>query len=61
LLARVDRLQEHELSVSPFQRRAGLASFELAVGSGRTGRVAHLDRAVAGSLFERLRPPAPDG
>jgi putative membrane protein len=61
LLARVDRLQEHELSVSPFQRRARLASFELAVGSGRTGRLSHLDRAVAGSLFERLRPPAPDG
>jgi putative membrane protein len=61
LLARVDRLQEHELSVSPFQRRARLASFELAVGSGRTGRLRHLDRAVAGSLFERLRPPAPDG
>jgi putative membrane protein len=56
LLARVDRLQEHELSVSPFQRRARLASFKLAVGSGRTGRVRHLDRGVAGSLFERLRP-----
>jgi putative membrane protein len=59
LLARVDRLQEHELSVSPFQRRARLASFKLAVGSGRTGRVRHLDRSVAGSLFERLRPRAP--
>jgi putative membrane protein len=56
LLARIDRLQEHGLSVSPFQRRARLASFEMAVGSGRTGRVHHLDRAVAGSLFERLRP-----
>jgi putative membrane protein len=56
LLARIDRLQEHGLSVSPFQRRARLASFELAVGSGRTGRVRHLDRSVAGSLFERLRP-----
>jgi putative membrane protein len=56
LLARVDRLQEHELSVSPFQRRARLASFKLAVGSGRTGGVRHLDRVVAGSLFERLRP-----
>jgi putative membrane protein len=59
LLARVDRLQEHELSVSPFQRHARLASFKLAVGSGRTGRVRHLDRVVAGSLFERLRPRAP--
>jgi putative membrane protein len=56
LIARVDRLQEHELSVSPLQRRGGLATFELAVGSGRTGRVRHLDRTVAGWLFERLRP-----
>jgi putative membrane protein len=61
LLARVDRLQEHELSVSPFQRRARLASLALAVGSGRTGRVRHLDQAVARSLFERLRPRAPAG
>jgi len=56
LLARADRLQEHGLSVSPFQRRARLASFRMAVGSGRVGRVRHLDRAVAGGLFERLRP-----
>jgi putative membrane protein len=58
LIARIDRLQEHELSVSPLQRRGRLATFELAVGSGRTGRVRHLDRTVAGSLFERLRPRA---
>jgi putative membrane protein len=58
LLARVDRLQEHTLSVSPLQRRARLASFRLAVGSGRTGHVRHLDRAVAGGLFERVRPLA---
>jgi putative membrane protein len=59
LIARVDRLQEHGLSVSPFQRRARLASFRVAVGSGRTGRIRHLDRDVAGSLFERLRPVGP--
>jgi putative membrane protein len=59
LIARIDRLQEHGLSVSPFQRRARLASFRLAVGSGRTGRIRHLDRDVAGSLFERLRPVSP--
>jgi putative membrane protein len=59
LLARIDRLQEHGLSVSPFQRRAQLASFQVAVGSGRTGRIRHLDRDVAGSLFERLRPVSP--
>jgi putative membrane protein len=56
LIARIDRLQEHGLSVSPFQRRARLASFQVAVGSGRTGRIRHLDREAAGSLFERLRP-----
>ncbi|MGH2716453.1 MAG: PH domain-containing protein, partial [Thermoleophilaceae bacterium] len=58
LLARVDRLQEHGLRASPLQRRAGLADFEAAVGSGRTGRVRHLDASVAGALFERLRPRA---
>ncbi len=57
LLARVDRLQEHGLRASPLQRRAGLVDFEAAVGSGRTGRVRHLDASVAGALFERLRPP----
>jgi putative membrane protein len=56
LLARVDRLQEHGLRASAFQRRAALADFEAAVGSGRTGRVRHLEASVAGALFERLRP-----
>ena len=32
-----------------------LADLALAVGSGRRGRVRHLDRSVAASLFERLR------
>ncbi len=58
LLARVDRLQEHSLRASPVQRRASLADFEAAVGSGRTGRVRHLEAGVAGALFERLRPRA---
>ena len=58
LLARVDRLQEHGLRASPMQRRASLADFEAAVGSGRTGRVRHLEAGVAGALFERLRPRA---
>ena len=62
LLARVDRLQEHGLRASPLQRRAALADFEAAVGSGRTGRVRHLEASVAGALFERLRPrAAPQG
>jgi putative membrane protein len=58
LLARVDRLQEHGLRASPLQRRARLVDFEAAVGSGRTGRVRHLEASVAGTLFERLRPRA---
>jgi uncharacterized membrane protein YdbT with pleckstrin-like domain len=56
LLARVDRLQEHGLRASALQRRARLVDFEAAVGSGRTGRVRHLDAGVGGALFERLRP-----
>jgi putative membrane protein len=58
LLARVDRLQEHGLRASPMQRRASLADFDAAVGSGRRGRVRHLEAGVAGALFERLRPRA---
>jgi putative membrane protein len=56
LVARADRLQEHGLRVSPLQRRGRLASFQVAVGSGRRGRVRHLDRNIARELFERLRP-----
>ena len=59
LIARVDRLQEHGTSASLLQRRARLADFQAAVGSGRTGRVRHLEADAARSLFERLRPPAP--
>jgi putative membrane protein len=58
LLARVDRLQEHGVRASALQRRAALADFDAAVGSGRRGRVRHLDAGVAGALFERLRPRA---
>jgi uncharacterized membrane protein YdbT with pleckstrin-like domain len=59
LIARVDRLQEHGTSASLLQRRATLADFQAAVGSGRTGRVRHLEADTARSLFDRLRPPAP--
>ena len=59
LIARVDRLQEHGTSASLLQRRARLADFQAAVGSGRTGRVRHLEAGAARSLFERLRPPSP--
>jgi putative membrane protein len=58
LIARVDRLQEHGSNITVLQRRAGLADFHAAVGSGRTGRVRHLDAGDVRSLFERLRPPA---
>jgi putative membrane protein len=58
LLARIDRLQEHGVRASPLQRRARLADFDAAVGSGRRGRVRHLEAGVAGALFERLRPRA---
>jgi putative membrane protein len=58
LIARVDRIQEHGLSFTVLQRRAGLADFQAAVGSGRTGRVRHVDAADVRSLFERLRPAA---
>ena len=57
LIARSDRLQEHDLSASVLQRRAELADIAVAVGSGRTGSVRHLERRVAGALFERLRRP----
>ena len=56
LVARTDRLQEHSLRTSPFQRRARLATLGVAVGSGRRARVAHLEAVVAARLFERLRP-----
>jgi len=59
LIARIDRLQEHGTSASLLQRRARLADFQAAVGSGRTGRVRHLEVDAARSLFERLRAPAP--
>ena len=59
LIARVDRLQEHGTSASLLQRRARLADFQAAVGSGRTGRVRHVEADAARSLFEQLRPRAP--
>jgi putative membrane protein len=58
LIARSDRLQEHDLSASVLQSRADLADVALAVGSGRSGRVRHLERSVASALFDRLRARA---
>ena len=56
LVARRARLQRHATSASPLQRRAGLAAFELAVGSGAEGRVDQVDAADAARLFAELRP-----
>jgi putative membrane protein len=58
LIARVDRLQEHGTTITVLQRRAGLADFHAAVGSGRKGRLHHFDAGDVRSLFERLRPAA---
>lgn len=55
LVARRGRLQEETLTQNPFQRRARLANLRVAVGSGKTGHVEHLELAVAESLFARLR------
>jgi len=59
LVAAAARLQRHELSRTPLQRRAGLARFGLAVGSGARIAVAHLDDAVAEGLLTALRRGAP--
>jgi putative membrane protein len=61
LVARRGRLQEHALAQNPFQRRARLANLSVAVGSGRTGQVAHLELATALGLFEQLRVRRPAG
>ncbi|MCP9490606.1 MAG: PH domain-containing protein [Solirubrobacteraceae bacterium MAG38_C4-C5] len=55
IVARAERLQEHARSQTPFQRRTGLADLAVAVGSGRRGRLIHLEAATADELFQRLR------
>jgi putative membrane protein len=58
------RLQSRTLSRTPFQRRLGLASFEVQVASGSTGAefsVLDLDRDDARDLLERTRPRAARG
>ena len=53
------RLQSRGFSVSPFQRRLGLATLEVEVASGRGGtrfRLVDLGREVAGGLVEALSP-----
>ena len=51
------RLQSRGFSVSPFQKRLGLATLEIEVASGRGGtgfRLVDLGREVAGKLIEAL-------
>jgi putative membrane protein len=54
LVARRRRLQEHRLSRSPFQRRAGLASLSITVARGSRVGVRHLERPLAQRAFDTL-------
>jgi len=56
LLARRRRLQEVSVRRNPLQRRARLATLALALGSGRRGRVRHLEAASADAAQAALRP-----
>ena len=56
LLARRRRLQEVSVRRTPLQRRARLANFGVALGSGRRGRVRHLESASADAAQAALRP-----
>jgi putative membrane protein len=59
LVARRARLQQHFVSRSPLQRRAGLAGLAIAVGSGAVGTIDHLEASTADGLLSALRPPSP--
>ena len=56
VVAAARRVEERSTSQSPLQRRARLASFGFAAGSGARFRVAHLEAVVARGLVDRLRP-----
>jgi putative membrane protein len=58
VLAPAARLQEHGVRQTLLQRPAGLADVELRVGASTAARVRHLDAAVAGRVFDALRPSA---
>lgn len=60
ILAPDRRVQEHQLSQTPVQRRARLASLEVALGAGTRARVAHLDVATARAVFTALSPSSLD-
>jgi putative membrane protein len=56
VLARRHRLQAQHLSVSPFQRRADLATLGIELGSGTSVAVQHVDGGHGRRAFEALRP-----
>jgi putative membrane protein len=55
-VARTPRLQRHALSQTLFQRRGHLADVAVAVTTGATVRIRHLDERDAQGLFTALRP-----
>ncbi len=55
LVARRLRLQETSVRRNVLQRRAGLATFGLALGSGRRGAVRHLEAVDADAALDALR------
>jgi putative membrane protein len=55
------RLQFRSIERNPFQRRADLATFKVAIASGGAGGgavVEHLDLTVAMNILDQLAPPA---
>ncbi len=57
------RIQSRSVVESPFQRRAGLATFRVRVASGSGGtafRVVHLEAFQADALLDRLGPGRPE-
>ncbi|HEX2071314.1 MAG TPA: PH domain-containing protein [Thermoleophilaceae bacterium] len=56
LIARLDHLQDHDISQNRLQTRPRLANLSITVASGTNSAVAHLDSGDATSLFDRLRP-----
>ena len=57
------RIQSRSVVESPFQRRAGLATFQVRVASGSGGtafRVVHLEASQADALLDRLGPGRPE-
>lgn len=55
LVAVAGRIEERQLAQTPFARRAGLATFGVALGSKTRTEVAHLEVGTARMLLERTR------